>query len=660
MEEKRQLQRLHGLFQFLIYGVISLEIYLFVYAYRISYSHPLMSALIQRLMGLDVFQNLLYSKMVVLSLILLTAIGTLGKKDLRLDPKTKIVLPLGVGLLLYFGSLFLYRLEPESWVLPHTSWEDLAYMASTLTGAVAIHVSLDNVSKLIKSGLGKDEWNMEGESFMQPKQKLETPFSVNIPMRFYYRKRIHRGWINIVNPFRGTLLIGTPGSGKSYGVVNPFIRQMISKGFTMCLYDFKFPDLGQIAYYHYLLGKQKGRHLSMSFHVVNLDRVEYSKRINPLKRVYIETLADASETAEAIVESLQKTENTGGSDRFFTQSAVNFLASAIYFISRHQNGKYSTFAHLLAFLNRTYEEIFACLGAYAELESLLSPFRSALEKKAFEQLEGQVGTLKIFISRLNTKETASIFSGDDFDLKISDPRSPAILVLANSPATQNINSTSYSVIVNRLTRLINTKGNRPVAIIADEAPTLYIHRVENLISTARSNRVAVLLGLQELPQLRQMQGRDTANTMTAVIGNVLSGAVRNRETLEWLERMFGKRKQMGESLSIDRHKTSVSLNEKYEPLIPAGKIAGMQTGEIAGLLALDVGKFDGKHRTANIHCRIDLDKTSLAREEKNYKPIPPCYAFNGKKEVVLTRNFLRIREEVENIIDYYTQNHTIS
>lgn len=657
MEQKRQLEKLHGLIQFLVYAMVLLEIFLFIYSHKVLIGEGMAKHLlpiVNNLMNLPIYQNLLYSKLAILLAICLAAIGTLSKKELNLNPKKQILFPLILGFVFFFGGLFFYSMEANSNILPYTSWPELAFGISSLLGAVLIHTALDNISKLIRSGLGKDEWNIEGESFLQEKKKLITPYSVNIPMQFYFKKRIHNGWINIVNPFRGTLLIGTPGSGKSYSVVNPFIRQMIAKEYTMCLYDFKFPDLGQIAYHHFLLAKQQGKIQNYRFLVVNLDQVEYSKRINPLKREYIHTLADASETAEAIVQSLQKTESSGGSDKFFTQSAVNFLASAIYFVSRHQEGKYSTFAHLLALLNRTYEEIFTCLSSFPELESLLSPFRSALEKRAFEQLEGQVGTLKIFISRLNTKETAWVFSGDDFDLKISDPQSPAILVLANSPTTQNINSTCYSVIVNRLTRLINTKGNLPVAIVADEAPTLYIHRVENLISTARSNKVAVLLGLQEIPQLKQLQGKDTATTMTAVIGNVLSGSVRNKETLEWLERMFGKRKQLGESVSIDRTKTSISLNEKYDPLIPAGKIAGMQTGELVGLLAVDAGKFNGTYKSANIHCRVNLDPREIKSEEKNYRPIPKCYAFKGKKEQVLTRNFMRIREEVENIIDYYT------
>lgn len=656
MGEKRHLEKLHGIFQFVVYAMIGLEVFMYIYSYEVMGQNgwgKLLIPLVDGLMNIKIYQNLLYSKLSILLAICLAAVGTLSKKELELNPKKQIIFPLTTGLLLFFGSLYFYTMEDTKEVLPYTSLADLAFISSTLIGAVLTHTSLDNISKMIKSGLGKDDWNIEGESFMQSKKLTDTPHSVNLPMRFFYKKRVHDGWINIVNPFRGTLVIGTPGSGKSYGVVNPFIRQMIAKGFTMCVYDFKYPDLGQIAYYHYLLAKQHGRNEKYKFNVVNLDQVEYSRRINPIKRAYIQTLADASETAEAIVQSLQKSESSGGSDKFFTQSAVNFLASCIYFVSRHKAGQYSTFAHLLAFLNRTYEEIFTCLATYPELESLLSPFRSALEKRAFEQLEGQVGTLKIFISRLNTKETAWVFSGDDFDLMISNKRSPSILILANSPATQNINSTCYSVIVNRLTRLINTKGNLPVAIIADEAPTLYIHRVENLISTARSNKVAVVLGLQELPQLKQLQGKDTATTMTAVIGNVLSGSVRNKETLEWLERMFGKKKQLGESVSIDRSKTSISLSEKYEPLIPAGKIAGLQTGEMVGIIASDGEKFDGKHKTSNIHCRINLNQDAIQHEEQNYKPLPKYYEFGGKKETILNNNFMKIREEVENIVNFY-------
>jgi hypothetical protein len=658
MNEKRELTSLHGTFQFVVYLMVFLDILMFVYASQLmtldgvgKYLFPLF----EKLLNLKIYQNILLGKIAILVAIALSAIGTAAKKNLDLIPRSQIVIPITIGLILFFGSIYIYTLEDSILVFDLTSIENLGYILSTLIGSVLIHTSLDNVSKAIKSGLGKDEWNIEGESFLQDKKKLENPFSVNIPMKFYYKGKVHKGWINLVNPFRGTFVIGTPGSGKSFGVINPFIRQMIGKGFTMCLYDFKFPDLAQIAYFHFLKAQDKRKNSNFKFHVINLDEVEYSRRINPINRRYLKTVANASETAEAIFQSLQKSDSSGGADRFFEQSAINFLSACIFFVSRYEDGKYSTFAHVLDFLNRDYEDIFNCLTKHPELRSMVSPFRSAYEKKVFKQLEGQVGTLKIFLSRLNTKETAWVFSGDDFDLKISDPNSPSILVLANSTETQSITGTCYSVVINRLTRLINTKGNLPTALIADEAPTFYIHKIENLISTARSNKVAVLLGLQELPQLNQLQGKDTASTMTSVIGNVLCGSVRHKDTLSWLEMMFGKRKQLGQSVSIDRNRTSVSYSEKYEPLIPAGKIASMHTGEIAGIIATEGTQFDGKYKTSNIHCRVNLNIKEIQQEENSYRTTPKYYDFQGKKEEILTKHFEKIHQQVTEIIEKHRE-----
>jgi GGDEF domain-containing protein len=470
-------------------------------------------------------------------------------------------------------------------------------------------------------------------------------------MLFYHRKKVHSGWINICNVFRGTMVIGTPGSGKSFSIVNPFIRQLIAKEFAVCLYDFKFPDLGQIAYYHYLLAKQQGKLKGFAFHVINLNDIEKSRRINPWRADYIRTLADAAETAEGLVEALKKGDRSGGSDQFFTQSAINFLASCIYFMSKYQGGKLCSFPHVLALLNRSYEEIFDTLMSEPELKALLSPFMTAYHAKAFSQLEGQIGTLKIFISRLATKETYWVFSGDDFNLKISDKEKPGMLVLANDPNTQNINSACYSIVINRLTKLINTKGNLPSALIVDEIPTLFVHRVENLIATARSNKVAVLMGLQELPQFNQQYGKDTAATITAVVGNVLSGSVRNKETLDWLERLFGKSKQLGEGLSIDRNKTSTSLNEKLEALIPAGKIASLNSGEMVGVIAAEAQeKYTGQFETSAVNCRINLDMAEIAKEEKSFKPLPAYYDFNGKREERLSRNYIHISQEIEQMV----------
>jgi hypothetical protein len=662
MNEKRELKSLHGTIQFIVYLMVFLDILMYVYAPQLLALEGvggLFSHLFNKLLNLKIYSDVLLGKMAILIAICLSAIGTVSRKNLDLNPGTQIVFPLAIGLVLFFSSVYLYTLEDSFLVMDFTSIENLGYSLNLFIGAILIHTSLDNVSKMIKSGLGKDEWNIEGESFMQDQKKIENPYSVNIPMKFYFRGKVRKGWINLVNPFRGTFVIGTPGSGKSFGVINPFIRQMIAKGFTMCLYDFKFPDLAQIAYFHYLKAQDKKKNPNFKFHVINLDEVEYSRRINPINRRYLRTVANATETAEAIFQSLQKSDSSGGADKFFEQSAINFLSACIFFVSRYEEGKYSTFAHVLDFLNRDYEDIFNCLTKYPELRSMVSPFRSAFEKKVYKQLEGQVGTLKIFLSRLNTKETAWIFSGDDFDLKISDPNTPSILVLANSTETQSITGTCYSVIINRLTKLINTKGNLPTALIADEAPTFYIHKIENLISTARSNKVAVLLGLQELPQLNQLQGKDTASTMTSVIGNVLCGSVRHKDTLSWLEMMFGKRKQLGQSVSIDRDKTSISYSERYDPLIPAGKIASMHTGEIAGIIATEGTQFDGKYKTSNVHCRVNLDMREIKREESSYHNTPKFYDFKGKKEEILAKHFEKIHRQVTEIIENHREMATV-
>ncbi|MDP9079962.1 MAG: type IV secretion system DNA-binding domain-containing protein [Bacteroidota bacterium] len=647
MEETHEQHKLHGFLQCAIYVSIALEASIFIYKQAPFWGffyEPL-----DKLSHLPVYQNIVYSKLATFLLICLVSIGTLAKKKVDLDPKKHIAYPLALGLLLFFGSiLYLGRGSPIAFA--YTSWFQLLYLICSFIGALLTSVAMDNISKIIRSGLGKDVWNVEGESFQQPEERIDAPLSVNIPMLFYYKGKVRNGWINL-NCTRGTLLIGTPGSGKSFSVVNPFIRQLIAKEFCCCVYDFKYPDLGKIAYYHYLLAKQNGKCASHKFYVINLNDVEKSCRTNPWRHDYLDTLADASESAEALVEALKKGDKAGGSDQFFTQSAINFLAACIFFFSKYEGGKYSSLPHVLSFLNRSYQEIFDTLFTEPELVSLLSPFRSAWLEKAFPQLEGQVGTLKIFISRLATKETFWVFSGDDFNLKISDRGAPATLVLANDPNTQNINSACYSIILNRLTKLINSKGNLPSALIIDEVPTLFVHKVENLIATARSNKVAVLMGLQELPQFQQQYGKDTATTITAVVGNVLAGSVRNKETLDWLERLFGKSKQIGEGLSIDRNKTSTSLNEKLEALIPAGKMAALNTGEMVGLIAADVQEnYTGKFETSAINCKVNLDKKELDREESGYKPLPVYYNFHGKKDEVLRHNFVKINKEIDDLI----------
>lgn len=656
MEETKEQKSLYRLLQFAIYLSVLLEIYLFLFAKELlAPQYVLVINLTYKILSLPIYSSPITSKLFTLSLVALVAIGTLSRKKVDLSPQKHILYPLIFGTLLLSISIWVYYKIHSTGSLFGFPTIDIIYAICSIVGTLLLHVALSNISKIIHSNLGKDRWNIEQESFAQQTKASISPYSVNIPMLFYYKRKVNQGYITLENLFRGLLVCGVPGSGKSFGVIMPIIRQMINKSFTMCLYDLKYPDLGKIAYYHY--SKMLGAGYDHNFHVINLNQPHKSRRVNPFKSEYIKTLADASETAEALVEALKKGDKSAGSDQFFTQSAINFLAACIYFFSKHQAGKYSSLPHVLAFLNLSYDQIFTVLFSNSELASLLSPFMSAYKAKAFDQLEGQVGTLKIFISRMATKETFWVFSGDDFDLHISSPKCPAILVLANDPSTQSINSTCLSIVLNRVTKLINTKGNLPVGLVVDEAPSVYIHKIDVLLAQARSNLSAVVLGIQELPMLRQQYGKEAADTIMSIMGNIISGAVRSKDTLEWLEKLFGKVKQQGESLSIDRSKTSISVNEKLDSLIPAGKIASLSAGEVVGILARDkIEKFTGAFQTTAINCRINLNMTELQVEESNYKEMPSYYDFGNMQEEILLENYSQIIQQVNQMVEQIIPN----
>lgn len=647
---------IYNFFQKAVYATVAMDVGILLF---LNANVPVLSNLLESFSRMGAFYPPINAKLSTLFLIGLVAIGTRAKKNKDLNIVNAIVIPIIIGLCMMFGSLALTD-KVQNFADPNLKLWQGAYAFLSFIGAMITQMGADSISKLMQTKMGKDRWNTEEESFDQNRELVKTDTSVNIPYLFRYNRGTHKGWLNI-NPFRGTMVIGVPGSGKSFGVINPAIRQMVDKGFCLCIYDFKFPDLGKIAYYHYLKKKQSDKYYQHQFNVINLNEVEKSKRINPFHKQYIQTLAEAQEMAESMVSALQKGGGGGGggADQFFTQSAINFLSSCIYFFATHENGRFSSLPHLLSFMNRSYEEIFTTLFTHEELTSLLSPFKSAYDNKAFDQLEGQVGTLKIFLSRLATKESFWVFTTNEkeeqVELKISSREKPSILILASDPATQDINSALYSSVLNRTLKLINSKGNHPSGIIADEFPTIYIHKIDNVIATARSNKVAVMLGLQEIPQLRQFYKKEVGETISAIIGNILSGAVRDKNTLDWLEKMFGKIKQKTHSQSISNQGTTISINEKMDNMIPAGKMAGLRTGEMVGMIAGSEENETEEYKTSAFIGKINLNMKEIAQEEENYRSMPIYYSFKDKdgrdrKNEILMTNFRKINSEVDLII----------
>lgn len=643
MQENNYHKNIFSFFQTLIYFLVLLDIY--IQCLTSYFTAPWQLRINEALGRLPLFTNPLYSHVIVFMVIFLVAAATKAQKEIEYKAAKHFFYPFFIGLLLYAASILVLGIKSS---IPHAN--EALYGFTYIIGAMFLHVSLGNISKKIFSAVGKDRWNIEQESFAQNTKLVQTSTSFNLPIQFYYKRNVNNGWMNI-NPFRGVMVIGTPGSGKTESVIIPFIKQFLKKGFSMLVYDFKYPDLGEIAYYHYLLNHvNNGPLKDHNFHVINLDSIEHSRRINPLHPRYVRTLADATETAETLIYALMKTEKSSGSSQFFTQSAINFLAACIYYFATFDSGRYSTLPHVLAFISQPYENIFNTLFSNLELHPLLAPFKSAWDNKAFDQLEGQIGTVRVNVSRIATKEAFWVFSAEDFNLKLSNPKS--ILVIANSPDTQGINSAFYSVVLNRITKLVNTKGNNPMALVVDETPTLFLHKIENLIATARSNKVAVLLGLQELPQFHQQYGKEVASTITSIMGSIISGAVRNKETLDWLERLFGKVKQTSQGLSISQERTNININERLDSLIPASKIANLNAGELVGIVSRESSASYGEFQPNVYNCRIAIDMPAVEGEKKLYKKLPEFYNFGGidQKNRFLLQNMQKIYSDVESIL----------
>ena len=716
MEESKEIQSLYKIFRMSVY--ISIGIEFFMYALdpvALDYMNGIIVTFHEKLKSIPIYNNIFLSKITTIVLLCIASMGTKAKKNLEFNAKKMVVIPLSCGLVMVIASIIIFYIEGETrWYhIRSTSW---IYMAPSLYGVMMMNVALDNISKYFKDGLIKDKFNFENESFKQMENKDENQYSVNIPMRYYYRGKFRHGFVNIVNPFRGTFVVGTPGSGKTFSVIEPFIRQHSEKGFAMVVYDYKFPTLATKLYYQY----RKNQHLDKvpkgcQFNIINFVNVEYSRRVNPIQQKYIPNLAAASETAETLLESLQKgKKDSGGADQFFQTSATNFLAACIYFFVNYDKkpydedgnelvaeyktdkdtlhrkltgrvfkdntmqekvqpaywlGKYSDMPHVLSFLNHSYEEIFEVLETDPEVYPLLASFVTAFQNKAMDQLEGMIGTLRVQISRLATKEAYWVFSGDDFDLKVSDPKHPSYLLIANDPDMESIIGALNAMILNRLVTRVNSGmgKNVPVSIIADELPTLYFHKIDRLIGTARSNKVSVTLGFQELPQLEADYGKTGMQKIITTNGNIIAGSARAKETLDWLSNdIFGKVVQMKKGVTIDRDKTSINYNENVDSLVPAAKISDLPTGWICGLTARDFTETktgrDGsmniqeskEFETAKFFCKTNFDMEKIKEEEADYKnyPIPKYYEFDSTdaRERVLYANFERINQEVKEMV----------
>ena len=597
-----------------------------------KWTAPVVDSIVLNCMKLPVFRTVTTTKLSALVMLVVYLLGIKGKKDEKINISIALAYSL-TGILFYFStSVFLY-------IKADMVQTAVAYMGITALGYLLMVTGGSYLSRILKLKLAKDIFNKDNETFPQEEKLLTNEFSLNFPARYRLKGKTRKSWINIINPFRGLLVAGTPGAGKTYFVVRHIIEQQIAKGFSMFLYDFKYDDLSKIAY-NTLLQKHKAYKVLPSFYIVNFDMPMH--RCNPLEPEAMKDITDATESARTILLGLNK-DWIKKQGEFFVESPINFLTAVIWFLKKYENGKYCTLPHAIEMMQMDYRDLFPVLAAEEEIEILINPFISAFKNKAMEQLEGQTASAKIALARLSSPSIYYVLSGNDFTLDINNPEAPKIVCMANNPEKTQTYGAVISLFVFRLLRVILQKGRNKSSIVIDELPSIFLNGIEQFMAVARSYKVSTVLCVQDFSQLVKDYGKELAEVIINICGNIIAGQVTG-DTAKQLSERFGKIVQERESVSINRSDTSVSKSTQLDSAIPASTIATLSSGEFVGIVADNP---EQRMELKSFHCEIVNDHEAIARQEKNYKNIPMVRNISRED---IQDNFIRIKNDIVELI----------
>lgn len=591
--------------------------------------------ILSNIVNTGLFSSFSKPKWIALLFLIISLMGAKGRKDEKLQLRTAFR-GFALGFILYLVSVYIPALRLGLY------FSFMAYLFFTAAGYLLMLSSGTKLSRLITRKLdGKDIFNKLNETFPQEERHLENEYSINLPAKYHLKDKVRDSWINIINPFRGLMVLGTPGSGKSYFAIRHVITQHIAKGFTMFVYDFKFDDLSRIAYNSWLKHKNKYP-VPPKFYVINFDDLSRSHRCNPLEPSGMTDITDAAESARTILMGLNREWIKKQGD-FFVESPINFLTAVIWYLRKYKDGQFCTLPHVLELMQLDYDSLFTLLRTEKEIEVLINPFVTAYLNDVMEQLEGQIASAKIALARLSSPQLYYVLSGNDFTLDINNPAEPKIVCMGNNPQKIQIYGAVLSLFVTRLVKQVNRKGMQKSSLVFDEFPTIYLNNMDSLIATARSNKVATCLGIQDFSQLRKDYGREQADVIMNITGNIIAGQVTG-DTAKQLSERFGKIMQDRESLSINSNDTSISRSKQLESAIPASKIAALSSGEFVGMVADDpLNKIELKA----FHCEIQNDHEALKREESAYREIEPVRKID---QVMVQRNYELVKQDVQEII----------
>ena len=620
--------------------LLGVHFYYFCHQALISfgYTHALADNLFLRISRTGLFGSIYYSKVGVIVLLVISLFGVKGKKEEKVNGFSALAL-VGIGLFAFFLGHYTFQLSLEPKIIVIT------YILITSASYILILTGGTWLSRLLKLKLTGDIFNKMNESFPQEERLLENEYSINLPAKYVIKGKERSSWINFINPFRSLLVIGTPGAGKSYFVIRHVIAQHIKKGFSMFIYDFKYDDLSRIAY-NTLRHCRKSYEIQPAFYVINFDQVYH--RCNPLDPQMMFDITDATEASRTIMLGLNRDWIKKQGD-FFVESPINFVTAIIWFLRKFEGGVFCTLPHVIELMQLDYPTLFRILETEKEVEVLINPFRSAFRNAAMEQLEGQVASAKIGLARLSSPQLYYVLSGNDFTLDINNPQQPKIVCMGNNPQKQQIYGAVLSLYITRVIKLVNKKHQIKSSLIFDEFPTIYFNGIDSLMATARANKVATTLAVQDYSQLKKDYGKDQAEVIMNIVGNVISGQVVG-ETAKLLSERFGKIVQERESVSINSSDTSVSRSTQLDSAIPPSKIASLSSGEFVGMVADDP---DQKIQLKIFHNEIMNDHDAIKREEDSYEQIPSVRKVTQQE---IMDNYVQIKREIEYIVDEVNKN----
>ncbi|MBS1532563.1 MAG: YWFCY domain-containing protein [Bacteroidetes bacterium] len=636
-ENEQALRKILDMTRFISLFLLGLHGYYYCYgAFREWHLTATISDnILKNIVRTGLFHSFLTSKLMALGFLAVSLLGSRGRKDEKLNYKTALAYAIA-GLCLYFVSYFILLWQGSLKMVA------IGYMLITGIGYLLIMSGGAILSRIIKNRLSNDIFNKENETFPQEERLLENEYSINLPAQYQLKNKVRKSWINIINPFRGLLVLGTPGSGKSYFVIRHVITQHIKKGFSMFVYDFKFDDLTTIVYNTWLQNKDKYQSPS-EFYVINFDDLSKSHRCNPLDPASMFDITDAAESARTILLGLNREWIKRQGD-FFVESPINFLTAIIWFLKKYRDGEFCTLPHVIELMQMDYDSLFTVLRTEKEIEVLINPFVNAYLNDVMEQLEGQIASAKIAMARLSSPQLYYALSDNDFTLDINDPEKPKLVCMGNNPQKIQIYGAVLSLYVNRLIKLVNQKGKLKSSLVFDEFPTIYLNNIDSLIATARSNKVATCLGIQDLAQLRKDYGREQADVIMNIVGNVISGQVTG-DTARQLSERFGKIMQERESLSINSQDTSLSKSKQLEAAIPPSAISSLSSGEFVGMVADEP---DSKIELKTFHCEILNDHAAIKAEQAKFNDIPIVRHLDSS---IVQRNYLQVKNDIEDIVN---------